>query len=79
MIIEHEPYISLREAAEYMRIEEQDLRRKSRLGQVPCYIVGGGAERNRYRYRKSELDAWMKTSRKIGPRSSPPEKLARVV
>ena len=54
-----ERWITLREAAEHLNVSRSWLYQKGRLAGVPRARIG-----TKYRYRASDLDAWMNTQGK---------------
>ena len=50
---ENEDVLELRDAAAYLKVNEQTLRRFAREGGVPAFKLG-----RRWRFRRSSLDAW---------------------
>lgn len=55
-----EPYLDSRQAAEYLRISPKKLQRLARSHSVPAYGIGNG-HRKMWRFRRSEIDYWMRT------------------
>jgi len=51
-----EPWCDIRSAAEYLDVSVPFLRKQVRLGRIPFARAG----RKNLRFRKSELDEWMK-------------------
>ena len=49
-----ERWITLKEAAEHLNVSRSWLYQKGRLAGVPCARIG-----TKYRYKTSDLDAWM--------------------
>jgi excisionase family DNA binding protein len=56
-----EPYVAASEAAEFLGIHPKTLMKLARQGGVPAYWINEG-ERRRWRFLKSELDIWMRSS-----------------
>ena len=53
-----EPYVSAQEAARFISVNPKTLMRLARAGLVPAHALGDGVRR-RWRFLKTELDAWM--------------------
>jgi excisionase family DNA binding protein len=49
-------WLTVREAAEYLRVSERTMRDAVKLGYVPAYSIGTGRE---YRLAAEDLDEWM--------------------
>lgn len=53
---EHRPTImTVKEVARYLRMHQVTIYRMASEGRLPAYKVG-----NRWRFRKEEIDAWLK-------------------
>jgi len=48
-----EPYLTLNEAAEILRLHHRTVRESSRRGELPARLIGG-----RWRIRRADLDAF---------------------
>lgn len=57
-------WLTIREAADYVRISEPLIRDAVRKGYLPAYPIGSG---NQYRLRAEDIDEWM-LSRSWEPR-----------
>ena len=57
------------EAAEYLRIHPRTLTRMARNGEIPCIQIG-----RLWRFRQSDLDAWLTRKVNSGPLSMPPQR-----
>jgi excisionase family DNA binding protein len=55
-----ESYVSAQEAARFISVSPKTLTRLARAGMIPAHALGDGVRR-RWRFLKSELDAWMQT------------------
>jgi len=52
-------WCDIREAASYLRVSTAFMRKQVRLGRIPCARAGT----KNLRFRKSELDEWMKSNK----------------
>ena len=57
------------EAAEYLRIHPRTLTRMARNGEIPSIQIG-----RLWRFRQSDLDAWLTRKVNSGPLSMPPQR-----
>jgi excisionase family DNA binding protein len=53
-----EPYMTPEEVGELLQFTPQAINRMARLGRIPAHAFGGGSTRRRWRFLRSELDAW---------------------
>ena len=60
--------MTVSEVAEYLRVNPQTVYRKAKVGELPAVRIGRAI-----RFRRAELDQWMKTV-SFGPRVSVTEK-----
>lgn len=58
-------YLTVREAADVMRVDKQTVYRLVWAGELPRIDIGTG-KRPRYRTRRSAIDRWMKSREKGG-------------
>ena len=56
-----EPYVDSQAAARFLHVGARTLNEMARRGIVPAYPWGVGKQRKTWRFRVSELDAWMKS------------------
>lgn len=49
--------LTVREAAEYLRVHESSIYRLSKEGKIPAYKVGRG-----WRFKKDKIDEWLHQS-----------------
>lgn len=59
-----EPLVDVRSAAQFLRMAELTVRRKARAGQLPAIAFEHPSGRHTYRFRMSELDAYVNGLRK---------------
>ena len=59
-----EPLLTAEEASLHLRIHPKTLQRKARIGEIPGYLMA-----NRWFFRASELDEWLKTRIHSGSQS----------
>ena len=57
------------EAAEYLRIHPRTLKRMARNGEIPSIQIG-----RLWRFRQSDLDAWLTRKVNSAPLSMPPQR-----
>ena len=62
-------YLSLKEAAEYLRCSTRSIRRHIECRSLPhyCFPSANGGERGALRFRKRELDRWARRFRQHAP------------
>lgn len=60
-----EPLLTLREAAEVLKIHQDTLKKRARAGEIPAMKIG-----KYWRFRLSDLDAWLKT-KVVSPQPKP--------
>jgi excisionase family DNA binding protein len=53
--------LTIKEVSAYLKITEKTAYRLAGEGKIPGFKVGGG-----WRFRKSEIDAWIETQRRSG-------------
>lgn len=68
-----EPYVDSQAAAKFLRVGARTLNEMARRGIVPAYPWGVGKQRKTWRFRVSELDAWMRSRVQSKSRSLLPE------
>jgi len=62
-----EPYVDVKRAASYLSVAVKTLNEWARLEKIPAYPWGDGS-RKTWRFKLSELDAWMQTRISFGCR-----------
>jgi len=55
-----EPYVDSQAAAKFLHVGARTLNEMARKGIVPAYPWGVGMQRKTWRFRVSELDAWIR-------------------
>jgi excisionase family DNA binding protein len=57
--------LTVSEVAEYLRVNPQTVYRKAKVGELPALRIGRAI-----RFRKSQLDDWFRTGRKLREKSA---------
>ncbi len=65
-----EPYVDSGKASAFLGVSSRTLNEMARTGAVPAYVWGTGSQRRTWRFKLTELDAYMKT--RVGSQSRPP-------
>jgi excisionase family DNA binding protein len=66
-----EPYISAEEAGEFLSVSPRMVLYFARRGELPGHTIGSGLKRKKWRFLKSELDAFMKSRSNVSQPSVP--------
>jgi excisionase family DNA binding protein len=70
-IPQREPFVDAIQAAEYLDCSDKHVMRLAREGKLPAHPIGEGRQRRHWRFKLSELDAWMLARQNQSFRSCP--------
>jgi excisionase family DNA binding protein len=65
-----EPYVDVQKASAFLEVAARTVNELARKGEIPAYQWGLGTQRRTWRFKLSELDAYMRS--RVGSPSRPP-------